>query len=80
MTSISYAAVLEPSTAGAPRWRRSTPTRPSFLIFTSGTESKPKGVVHSVGGFLLGTWANAHWQAGLRATATSTGWPPTSAG
>ncbi len=40
------------------------PNAPSFLIFTSGTESKPKGVVHSVGGFLLGTWANAHWQVG----------------
>lgn len=40
------------------------PNAASFLIFTSGTESKPKGVVHSVGGFLLGTWANAHWQVG----------------
>jgi acetyl-CoA synthetase len=40
------------------------PNDPSFLIFTSGTESSPKGVVHSVGGFLLGTWANARWQVG----------------
>ncbi|MDQ2727298.1 MAG: AMP-binding protein [Actinomycetota bacterium] len=40
------------------------PNDPSFLIFTSGTESQPKGVVHSVGGFLLGTWANARWQVG----------------
>ena len=37
---------------------------PSFLIFTSGTESKPKGVVHSVAGFLMGTWANVQWQIG----------------
>ncbi len=35
---------------------------PAFLIFTSGTESKPKGVVHSVAGFLVGTWANVQWQ------------------
>jgi acetyl-CoA synthetase len=38
---------------------------PAFLIFTSGTESRPKGVVHSVAGFLIGTWANVQWQAGL---------------
>jgi len=35
---------------------------PSFLIFTSGTEARPKGLVHSVAGFLLGTWANVQWQ------------------
>jgi acetyl-CoA synthetase len=37
---------------------------PAFLIFTSGTEARPKGVVHSVAGFLLGTWANVRWQIG----------------
>ncbi|TDN61403.1 AMP-binding protein [Paraburkholderia sp. BL10I2N1] len=37
---------------------------PAFLIFTSGTESRPKGVVHSVAGFLVGTWANVQWQVG----------------
>jgi acetyl-CoA synthetase len=35
---------------------------PAFLIFTSGTEARPKGLVHSVAGFLLGTWANVQWQ------------------
>ncbi|RZT83468.1 acetyl-CoA synthetase [Pseudonocardia sediminis] len=59
----AYAAVLESGAAGTPAVPLD-PNEPSFLIFTSGTESRPKGVVHSVGGFLLGTWANAHWQAG----------------
>ena len=37
---------------------------PAFLIFTSGTESRPKGVVHSTAGFLIGAWANVQWQVG----------------
>ena len=37
---------------------------PAFLIFTSGTESRPKGVVHSAAGFLIGAWANVQWQVG----------------
>lgn len=59
----AYAEVLRAGAAGTPAVGLD-PNEPSFLIFTSGTESRPKGVVHSVGGFLLGTWANAHWQAG----------------
>ena len=52
---------------------------PAFLIFTSGTESKPKGVVHSTAGFLLGAWANVQWQVGPQADdiywcATDIGW------
>ncbi len=37
---------------------------PAFLIFTSGTEARPKGLVHSTGGFLVGAWANVKWQIG----------------
>ncbi|AEA26941.1 Acetate--CoA ligase [Pseudonocardia dioxanivorans CB1190] len=59
----SYADVLAAGAGGAPAVPLD-PNAPSFLIFTSGTESRPKGVVHSVGGFLLGSWANAHWQVG----------------
>jgi acetyl-CoA synthetase len=39
---------------------------PAFLIFTSGTEARPKGLVHSTAGFLVGTWANVKWQIGPR--------------
>jgi acetyl-CoA synthetase len=59
----AYADVLTAGAGGTPCVPLD-PNAPSFLIFTSGTESRPKGVVHSVGGFLLGTWANAHWQVG----------------
>ncbi|TCK27271.1 AMP-binding protein [Pseudonocardia endophytica] len=58
-----YADVCESGAAGIDAVPLD-PNEPSFLIFTSGTESRPKGVVHSVGGFLLGTWANAQWQVG----------------
>ena len=73
-----YADVLASGSAGTPAVPLD-PDEPSFLIFTSGTESKPKGVVHSVGGFLLGTWANAWWQAGYEAddvywVAADVGW------
>ena len=37
---------------------------PASLIFASGTESKPKGVVHSTAGFLVGAWANVQRQVG----------------
>jgi acetyl-CoA synthetase len=60
---VSYAQVVADGQGGVAPLPLD-PNAPSFLIFTSGTESKPKGVVHSVGGFLLGTWANAHWQVG----------------
>ena len=39
---------------------------PGFIIYTSGTEAKPKGVVHSGVGFLVGTYANCKWSLALR--------------
>ncbi len=38
---------------------------PGFLIYTSGTTSKPKGLVHSGLGFLVGTYANVKWSLNL---------------
>ena len=60
---VDYARLVASQTEWAPM-EEMDPNEPAFLIFTSGTSAKPKGVVHSVGGFLVGTWANAHWQVG----------------
>ncbi|MEA1984118.1 MAG: acetate--CoA ligase [Euryarchaeota archaeon] len=32
-----------------------------FLMYTSGTTGKPKGVVHSTGGYLVGTYVTSNW-------------------
>ena len=38
---------------------------PGFIIYTSGTTSKPKGLVHAGIGFLVGTHANVKWSLNL---------------
>ncbi len=40
---------------------------PGFIIYTSGTTSKPKGLVHAGLGFLVGTYANVKWSLALTA-------------
>lgn len=41
---------------------------PGFIIYTSGTTSKPKGLVHSGVGFLVGTYANVKWSLNLQSS------------
>ncbi len=41
---------------------------PGFLIYTSGTTSKPKGLVHAGIGFLVGVYANVKWSLNLDAS------------
>lgn len=38
---------------------------PGFIIYTSGTTSKPKGLVHAGLGFLVGVYANVKWSLAL---------------
>ncbi|HEX4339517.1 MAG TPA: acetate--CoA ligase [Polyangiaceae bacterium] len=39
---------------------------PGFIIYTSGTTNKPKGLVHAGIGFLIGVYANVKWSLDLR--------------
>lgn len=37
-----------------------------FMMYTSGTTGKPKGVVHTTGGYLTGVYATARWVFDLK--------------
>ena len=53
---------------------------PLFLLYSSGSTAKPKGIVHTTGGYLTGVTTTTAMVFDLDPERTSSGAPPTSAG